>query len=245
MAQKVLVASCLEAARASALACHSAAGLLISAECFKAARLLRAAEALSRSAIADLTSMAKMGKEKASRVDMSRPDVVPLVEPTLSGARTSAKRRRRRRNKTKSGTDNVVPMGAEVPPSDSIASAFVGLVWEPCAAASLGTDFEVRAPVAVTSTDAPLVGAKPRRTLQPRVSGESSSGPCGEDAAVRTAFSASSVGSEKLGDLAEVLLAVRSELVGSTDPPPIRTSIDSSGPEAFSIMIHGIIQLRS
>ena len=51
----------LEAARASALAAHSAAGLCVSAKVLPAARLLRAAEALSRAAVAQLQEKKAMG----------------------------------------------------------------------------------------------------------------------------------------------------------------------------------------
>ena len=50
----VEVSLCREAARASALAAHSAAGLCASAQLRAAARLLRSAEALSRAAGAAL-----------------------------------------------------------------------------------------------------------------------------------------------------------------------------------------------
>ncbi len=83
---------CLEAARASALAAHSAAGLCAAARLVAAARLLRSAEALSRAAVAALCAA-------------PRPQAAAPAPSVASGAAAppasspSARRRRRRRQK--------------------------------------------------------------------------------------------------------------------------------------------------
>jgi hypothetical protein len=106
--------SVLEAARAAALAAHCAAGLASSAGLRPAARLLRTAEALSRSAIAALTCP-------------SPPTPAPAAGPAVAPAVPSARSRRRRNKKQKEEKiESAMPVDASVaPPSVLSADATV------------------------------------------------------------------------------------------------------------------------
>ena len=103
-------AHCIEAARAAALASHSAASLCAAAGLRKAARLLRAPEALARAATASLLSPAAPAEE---------------VAPTTASA---AKRRQRRRKKSmkQSTNDSVMLDVPDLPAALSLAGAKLG-----------------------------------------------------------------------------------------------------------------------
>ena len=108
MAPKPTVSAyCIEAARAAALASHSAASLCAAAGLRKAARLLRAPEALARAATASLLSPTARSEE---------------VAPTTASA---AKRRQRRRKKSmKQSTNESVMLDVpDLPAALSLAGA--------------------------------------------------------------------------------------------------------------------------
>ena len=84
----VEVSLCREAARASALAAHSAAGLCASAQLRAAARLLRSAEALSRAAGAALGACVR-----------AQSTTLGAADAPMSGQAAGQTRRRRRRKK--------------------------------------------------------------------------------------------------------------------------------------------------
>ena len=117
MKQKKNVKNVIEAARAASLAAHSAAGLATASSFREAARLLRAAEALARSAVAVLNSSstatssaaAEPGDSSAvgSRTGTPPEDAAGGASGGPAGPRVvdARKRRRRRPNKEKMQKD--------------------------------------------------------------------------------------------------------------------------------------------
>ena len=111
MAQQKDMKHCLEAARAASLAAHSAAGLATAVGAKEAARLLRAAEALARSAVAVLASTSSTTPSTCSVSGVRTPRVVPPRCATSDdigkdcgaglGTSSSGKPQRRRRNRRK------------------------------------------------------------------------------------------------------------------------------------------------
>ena len=118
--------SVLEAARATALAAHCAAGLAASAGLRPAERLLRTAEALSRSAIAALTCPSP------------QPPATAVPAAPLAGAR-------RRRNKKQKEEMNVSTMPLDVQQSPTVAES-VSEVAATAAPSSLSKDATVFVP---------------------------------------------------------------------------------------------------
>ena len=126
--------SCVEAARASALASHSAASLAAAAGYKEAARLLRSSEALSRAAVASLTAartatMARSGA--AAGLEPKSPATVPAAS---AGALPVAnKKRHKKKKKMKDeGKDFDAVMGGGGGPALGGASPWV----DPLAGAS-------------------------------------------------------------------------------------------------------------
>ena len=131
----------LEAARAAALAAHSAAGLASAAGLRTAARLLRSSEALARSAIAALqeaasqrdgSSLAQGGGAPRRGGAASAGHVAPLR--TLGASPASRPRRRRHKKKDVVKDQNMdacdevlplVPLGDAAPKLSADASVFV------------------------------------------------------------------------------------------------------------------------
>jgi hypothetical protein len=112
------VSLCREAARASALAAHSAAGLCASAQLRTAARLMRSAEALSRAAVTALgAALAKPLAETAGSPSTLETAALP----------SSARTRRRRKHK-KAGKSAVDPM------DDDTGEAEILGIFSGCAA---------------------------------------------------------------------------------------------------------------
>ena len=105
---------CIEASRASALAAHAAAGLSIGAGQREAARLLRAAEALSRSAAACLQAPA-----------LPAATGLPVEPPT----RQPRRRRRRKTNESKKKDEQ---------PQETAAAGMVDLEAATMCAAAAG-----------------------------------------------------------------------------------------------------------
>ena len=94
---------CVEAARGASLAAHAASGLASDAGARQAARLLRAAEALARSAVAALLAPG----EGAEAVHPARA-AVPAEEQRHGGGKSrSAKRRKRRRAAAQGGETGI------------------------------------------------------------------------------------------------------------------------------------------
>ena len=140
----------VEAARASALAAHCAAGLASSAGLREAARLLRTAEALSRSAIAALTCPSPLLPAKAA--GSAGMPAVP-----------SARARRRRNKKQKE------EMNMSAKPMD---------VAQSLAAADGVSKVAAVAPPSVLSADATVFEPGKTRILKPRTSRERSPRRC-------------------------------------------------------------------
>ena len=113
----------LEAARATALAAHCAAGLAASAGLRPAERLLRTAEALSRSAIAALTC--------------------PPQQPPAKAAVVPSARARRRRNKKQNEKMDVSVMPMDLPQSPATTDDVykVVLVAQPSVLSAAATGF--------------------------------------------------------------------------------------------------------
>ena len=102
MAEKKGAKHALEAARAAALAAHSAAGLATTSSMREAARLLRSAEALARSAVAVLAApRAPVTSTPTSPATAASPSGPPPVSSTVDGG--IGKKRRRRRKKASGG----------------------------------------------------------------------------------------------------------------------------------------------
>lgn len=166
---------CIEACRATALASHSLAGLVTSlrkgvgdaaARFGKVARLLRSCEALARTAVAALMGMAT----QARAASPERTDGVVAVSQPSSKAK--AKRRGKEQNKTMTSTGDRI---METTVSDGVLTVLGPAVSS------------------VATADAPMVGTKPRRTLQPRISRKRSPHSRGGDTSNLASHSAQSV----------------------------------------------------
>ena len=191
------VKSVIEAARATALAAHCAAGLAASARLRQAERLLRAAEALSRSAVAALTYP-------------SLPSPAVAAEPAGSAAALSARARRRhsKREKGKMGASSMpVDVVKPVAAMDGISVAAVlpaaPPLESPAAVSAVVADPPRRALKATTSRE-----RSPRRISSPSAS--STSAPVG------AAPGSASMGLFAVGQTAVLEgLASRPKLTGS------------------------------
>ena len=92
--------ACLEAARASALASHSAASLAAAAGYKEAARLLRSSEAVSRAAVASLTAAKNATLERsATKARQEAPSPVTAPVAASHGATPASKKKRHKKKK--------------------------------------------------------------------------------------------------------------------------------------------------
>jgi hypothetical protein len=121
----------LEAARAAALAAHSAAGLASSAGLREAARLLRSSEALARAAVAAIQANApKRDGPAAAQRDVASPSpgggAAPaghVATPRAAGTSPASRPRRRRRKKKVTDKNEVMECGSEVVPTAPCVAA--------------------------------------------------------------------------------------------------------------------------
>ena len=185
------VSLCREAARASALAAHSAAGLCASAQLRTAARLLRSAEALSRAAVAALGAAHVASTSSTSETAALPPSALPA--------------RARRRRKHKKAGKNV----ADCMVDDTGTEEILGMV-SGCAASP---PVPLEAVVAEPARPKRVLAAKTSRERSPRRSVDEfrSSSP-----SLHSGSAVESTGEVFTKDMVVVLsgLASRSELNG-------------------------------
>ena len=156
---------CLEAARASALAAHSAAGLASAAGLRTVARLLRSSEALSRSAVAALLAAAASQRSGSLPVGAKRPrpGAGRGASSGAAGASVSASRPRRRRPKKKNVTKEKDMVADDVADVCSVQLALVDSEPPYTTTATLPADVGASGP-----------GERPRRVLAAKTSRERS-----------------------------------------------------------------------
>ncbi len=184
-----------EAARAAGLAAHSAAGLCAARRSVVAARLLRTAEALARSAVAALA-----GAARPASLAAPRDGTASATPPPTSASRR--RRRRRLRSSALSGAGNVkagdVDMGMTKVLGGSGAAAASHAAVVPVAAA------------------APLAGGAAASLRPPDASARRA--PCPAPSSTPTAFTSAGAGSPEVFDVGSQVvlsgLASRPELEG-------------------------------
>ena len=114
-----------ESARAAALASHSAAGLAASGGQREAARLLRAAEALARAAVAQLLAPRASGLSASAPVAMGAAAGVPLVQD--KGQKVTKKKKKRKKVAVKDTDKEELQGGGDVDMPAAVLDASLSL----------------------------------------------------------------------------------------------------------------------